>query len=458
MSCNFFIKDIFKPLVAGATVAARLSEVTNWNILVLEAGLDETYASEVPLLFSNLQQSPEDWKFQTEPSPNYCKAMQDGKCNWPRGKALGGSSVINAMMHVRGNRNDYDEWEAFGNPGWGFNETLKYFKKLENVRIAGLKESSLRGTSGPISVEYPREASSMRDLFMESAAELGYLNKENDYNGDSQWGFSLIQNSMRDGLRCSTAKGYLRPVSHKNNIHFSLNSMVEKILIDPVTKTSYGVRFTKNEIAYEVHVSKEVILSAGTIQSPQLLKLSGVGPAAELSKHKIKVIRNAPGCGENLQDHVSCGGNDFLVQNPDKNSDENLSIIMPDIVNISVIKKFLINKNGPLYMSPFSEVMAFINTKYQRSSENRPDIQILMSALTQTADGGQFATKSSGLSEKYYEEVYKEYNFRDAINVYPLLMRPKSRGRILLRDANPYSKPIIIPNYFSHPQDINVLV
>lgn len=443
-------------MTKGAVLANRLSEITDWQILLIEAGPDETYLSEIPLIFSTLQQSDLDWKFKTETSDTYCLAMNDGKCNWPRGKVLGGSSVLNAMLYVRCNRKDYDEWESFGNPGWSFHDVLPYFKKLENVRIPHIRDDPLRGTDGPISVEHFGYTSPLSEIFLEAASEMNYLNLQNDYNGQSQWGFARSQGSIKDGLRCSTAKGYLRPVRHRNNLHISLNSMVEKVLINPDNKKAYGVLFSKDDKKYAVFANKEVILSAGAIQSPQILMLSGVGPKEELKKHNIKVIHHSPGVGENLQDHIASGGGNYLIQNPLSN--DTLSMIIPKMMQINSIRSFVFNKNGPLYANPFCEVMAFINSKYQDPAEDRPDIQLFMAAVSDGSDGGLYGKRGSGLSDEYYAEVYEKMVYKDSFMILPLLLRPKSRGRILLKDKNPNSHPLIYPNYFSDPQDIKVMV
>ena len=423
----------------------------------MEAGVDEPYVSDVTLLFSTLQQSNIDWKFQTEPSPYFCKAMTGGRCNWPRGKSLGGSSVINAMMHVRGNKNDYDEWESFGNTGWAYDDVLPYFKKLETVNITGIKDNPSRGTSGPIFVEHARYPTLMSDVFLEAASEVGFVSStNNDYNAGDQLGFWRVQNSIKDGLRCSTSKGYLRPRASNLNIHFSMASHVEKILINPITKVAYGVRFKKDGISYDVKASKEVILSAGAIQSPQLLKLSGVGPTAELLSFNIPVIHDSPGVGENLQDHIGVGGESYLVTNP--NSSELMTITSLDAVTVDSVNSFIFNKDGKLYASPFGEVTGFINTKYQDPALSRPDIQVIMSATTDTADGGVFSQQCSGISTNYYNTVYEPFNYNDAFSMWPLLLRPKSRGQILLRDGSSYSNPLIYPNYFADSRDLDTLV
>lgn len=284
--------------------------------------------------------------------------MQDGICGWPRGKVLGGCSTINAMMYVRGNRKDYDRWVSLGNPGWNYDAILPYFKKSEDMRIPKHRGSRYHGTGGYLTVEYFRTVSPLKDMFMEAGNELGMLNHEDDVNGHSQTGFTRTHGTLRDGLRCSTNKAFLRPAAHRPNLHVSLNSFVEKILINPRTKRAYGVRFTRNNEVYDIFASKEVILSAGAIQSPQLLMLSGVGPTMQLMQHGIHVIQDHPGVGENLQDHIASGGATYLIENPF--TDETLSFIVPKLLNFKTARDFVFNKRGPMYAMPSSEVMSHI--------------------------------------------------------------------------------------------------
>lgn len=382
--------------------------------------------------------------------------MQDGNCDWPRGKVLGGSSVLNAMMYVRGNRKDYDRWASLGNPGWNYDAILPYFKKSEDMRIPQHHGSPYHGTGGYLSVEYFRTVSPLKDMFMEAGNELGLINHEDDVNGKTQTGFTRTHGTLRNGLRCSTNKAFLRPAAQRPNLHVSLNSFVEKILINPRTKRAYGVRFTRNSEVYDVFASKEVILSAGSIQSPQLLMLSGVGPTVQLMEHGIRVIQDHPGVGENLQDHIASGGATYLIQNPF--NDETLSFVVPKLLNFKTARDFVYRQRGPLYAMPSSEVMAYISSKYQNAHEDWPDLQIFFAAYTDTSDGGIFSKRGSGMSWEYYAKVYEKIIYKDAFMIVPLLMRPRSRGRIVLSSKDPKDHPIIFPNYFDDPRDLDVLV
>ncbi|GLH00994.1 glucose dehydrogenase [FAD, quinone]-like [Gryllus bimaculatus] len=201
---------------AGCVLANRLSEEGNWSVLLLEAGGDETVLSDLPLLFPSLQLTPLDWQFKTEPSDSYCLAMNGQRCNWPRGRALGGSSTINAMLYVRGNRRDYDQWAELGNPGWSYEEVLPYFKKSEDMTIAEFYDPRFHARGGPLTVEEYGYHSQLTETFMEAVRELGY--PIGDFNGARQSVFMRSHGTLRNGLRCSTAKAFLRPAARRPNL------------------------------------------------------------------------------------------------------------------------------------------------------------------------------------------------------------------------------------------------
>ncbi|KAJ6636425.1 Glucose dehydrogenase [FAD, quinone] [Pseudolycoriella hygida] len=442
---------------AGSVLANRLSEINDWLVLLIEAGPDETYISEIPLLYPSLQKSHLDWEYETEPSDEYCLAMDDQRCSWPRGKVLGGCSVLNAMLYIRGNRKDYDRWAELGNPGWNYANVLHYFKKSENAREPSIVNSPYHGTNGYLTVEYFRYVTALLDVFLAAAREMGLLHPDGDMNGRVQTGIARSHGTVRDGLRCSTNKAYVRPASHRPNLHILLETFVEKILINPHTKVAYGVVLsTEHHHHRVVHASREVILSGGAINSPQILMLSGVGPAVQLLQHGIPIIHDSPGVGENLQDHVASGGGTYIIQNP--MSHQSLSIIIPNIFNMDTLRQFAYEHDGPLYSMPASEAMGFISTKYQDPSVDWPDIQLFFASYAESSDGGVFSRRGAGMSFEYYAHVYEPIIFKDAYLVIPLLMRPLSRGKIILNSANPHEHPVIFANYFQHPKDLDVLI
>ncbi|XP_037292672.1 glucose dehydrogenase [FAD, quinone] [Manduca sexta] len=439
---------------AGAVLANRLSENPNWNVLLLEAGPDENVLSEVPILFPTLQTSAIDWQFVTERSDQYCVNMVDRRCKWPRGKVLGGSSVLNAMLYIRGNKRDYDNWENMGNPGWGYEDVLPYFIKSEDIRIPEHLNDPYHGTGGPLTVEYFRFEHPITSKILEAATQLGY--DVRDVNGEFQTGFTRSQATVRDGLRCSTAKAFLRPVSQRRNLHISLHSLVEKVLIDE-NNTAYGVKFVKRGQHKIIKASKEVILSAGSIQSPQLLMLSGIGDAQHLKEVGIHPIVNSPGVGRNLQDHVAMGGHSFLFDNPYKNESD-YCFNLNTVFSIGSLMDFSLHKTGVMYSMIEAEAMAFVNTKFQDPAEDYPDVQLFIAPTADNMDGGLFGKRANGLTDETYAELYEDILYESSFSVVPLLLRPKSRGYIRLRDSNPYSPPLIYPNYFTEPDDVKVLI
>ncbi|KAF5286211.1 hypothetical protein FQA39_LY16381 [Lamprigera yunnana] len=440
---------------AGAVLANRLSEIPFWNVLLLEAGPDEVTFSDVPLLFPALQLTPIDWQFKTEPSDRYCKGMKHRQCNWPRGKVLGGCSVLNAMLYVRGNKKDYDMWEALGNPGWGYKDVLPYFKRSEDMRIEEFRNDPYHSIGGYLSVEYFRHHSVLVEWFLKAAQDLGY--KIRDVNGQFQTGFTLAHGTLRSGLRCSTAKAFIRPVHERENFHVSLLSHVDKILINKKTLHAYGVVFNKLGKRFMVQADREVILSAGALQSPQLLMLSGVGPAQHLEDVGIHPILHSPGVGQNLQDHVAIGGGSYLYDDPDV-CPRGCGFLLPNVYSPGNILEFSRNKRGPLYWLPECEVMGFVNTKYANASEDWPDIQIFLASYSDNTDGGLFSKRITGLTDTFYSTVYEDFLYQNAFNLMPLLLRPKSRGQILLKDSDSKSHPLIFPNYYFDPHDLNVMV
>ncbi|XP_076652656.1 glucose dehydrogenase [FAD, quinone]-like [Halictus rubicundus] len=441
---------------AGSVVANRLSENGNWSVLLLEAGLDEQTISDVPVMALNLELTSMDWQFKTEPSNEYCLAMNGKRCNWPRAKVLGGSSVLNGMMYVRGNKRDYDNWEKQGNPGWDFASVLPYFKKSEDMTIEEYKNSSYHQTGGHLTIEYFKYRFPVTKHVMKAGTDVGY--NVVDINGPTQTGFSYTPGTLRDGLRCSTAKAFLRSASKRENLHVSVNSHAEKILIDSDSKTAYGVQFLFGSHRRTVKAKREVILSAGSIQSPQLLMLSGVGPKDHLNDIGLDTVHDAPGVGENLQDHVSIGGMAYLVDPPESyTAEQPFTFIEPESLNAKTLKEFAINRKGPLYALPLVEGMGFINTKYANKTDDHPDIQLVLSSMTHASNGFDASKNVFGITDDFYAAMYKNILYKPSYTGLPILLRPRSRGYVKLRSKNVIDHPIIVPNYFKDPHDLDVL-
>ncbi|XP_055912550.1 glucose dehydrogenase [FAD, quinone] [Eupeodes corollae] len=433
---------------AGAVVANRLSEIRNWTVLLIEAGGDETEISDVPALAGYLQLSDLDWRYQTTPSDNgqYCQAMKGDRCFWPRGKVLGGSSVLNAMVYVRGSKNDYNHWESLGNPGWGYEDVLTYFMKSEDVRNPYLAKTPYHQTGGYLTVQEAPWRTPLSIAFLQAGMEMGY--DVRDINGEKQTGFMLTQSTIRRGSRCSTAKAFLRPVRTRKNLDILLHTQATKILINK-DKRAVGVEYIRKGRTNVVFVRREIISSAGALNSPQLLMLSGIGPAEHLEKFKIPVISDLP-VGDNLQDHVGLGGLTFVVDAP-------VTVTRNRFQNMPVSLEYILRERGPMTFSGV-EGVAFVNTKFQDPAVDWPDVQFHFAPSSINSDGGDQIRKILNLRDGFFNTVYKPLVKAETWTILPLLLRPKSTGWVRLNSKNPLQQPKLVPNYFAHQEDIDVLV
>ncbi|CAG9861254.1 unnamed protein product [Phyllotreta striolata] len=431
---------------AGAVVASRLSEVHKWKVLLLEAGFDENEISDVPSLAAYLQLSKMDWAYKTEYTGRACLGMKNGQCNWPRGKVLGGSSVLNYMLYVRGNRHDYDLWEQLGNPGWNYESALHYFKKSEDNRNPYLAKTPYHSQGGLLTIQESPWRTPLVIAFLEAGLEMGYPVR--DINGAEQAGFMVAQGTIRRGSRCSTAKAFLRPVKLRKNMHVALNAHVTKVLINPTNMRAFGVEFVRNGRKQIVTARREVILSAGAINTPQILMLSGIGPKSELRKHNLPVLKDLP-VGENLQDHVAMGGLTFMIDKP-------VSIVQDRLQAFPMTMQYVAHERGPMTTLGGVEGLAFVSTYL--GNRSWPDIQFHMAPASINSDAGARVRKVLGLTDDLYNTVYKPIANKDVYTLMPLLLRPKSRGWVRLKNANPFAPPLINANYFDDPVDIKTLV
>ncbi|XP_071448275.1 glucose dehydrogenase [FAD, quinone]-like [Hetaerina americana] len=436
---------------AGCVLANRLTENPNWKVLLIEAGRDENFVMDVPLLANYFQFTDSNWKYRTEPQEGACLGLNNGRCNWPRGKVMGGSSVLNYMMYTRGNRMDYDRWAAKGNEGWSYNDVLPYFLKLEDIAVPNLDKSPYHHKGGPVTISYPPYHTPLATAFLRAGKEIGY--NVTDYNGATQTGFSYIQTSTRNGERWSSSRAYIQPIRTRKNLSVKREAMVTKVLIDPRTMKAYGIQMRIGGRNYLVRSRMEVIISAGTINTPQLLMLSGVGPKEHLSQLGIPVIADLR-VGENLQDHIASGALNFIVN-------ESVSLGTNKVINDpNTIVDYAQERKGPLTVPGGVEAIAFVNTRLPRKPEDRvndfPDVELFFI-------GGLLANqpivrRAFGIREDIYKAAYAPTEGMDGWTVFPMLLRPKSRGKILLRSRDPSEKPIIMPNYFQDPEDLEVIV
>ncbi|EFN69238.1 Glucose dehydrogenase [acceptor], partial [Camponotus floridanus] len=370
---------------------------------------------------------------------------------------LGGSSVLNGMLYVRGNKQDYDSWAALGNAGWDYKSVLPYFKKSEDARAEELADSPYHQKGGYLTVERFRYNSPVDDYIIHSGEELGY--KVQDVNGENQTGFTYSYGTLRNGFRCSTAKAFLRPVSKRKNLHVSLQSFVENILVkkNNTSKIAYGILFRKDRRNFTIKAKREIILSAGSIQSPKLLMLSGIGPKDHLEEMNISVVHHALGVGQNLQDHVGMGGITYIVD-PEivPNERRRFTKNHSGIGSLKNIQELIQNNSGPLFSHVISGGMAFIKTKYADKMIDYPDVQLLFSGAS---DYGLNDANSRGVNSKTASALYKNITKNvQAFGVLPYILRPRSRGFIKLKSKDPKEAPIINPNYFEDPHDLQVLI
>ncbi|XP_058800449.1 glucose dehydrogenase [FAD, quinone]-like [Phymastichus coffea] len=434
---------------AGATVASRLSEAEDATVLLIEAGRNENLLMDIPVLVNYLQFSSINWAYRTESSNRYCLGMTDRKCNFPRGKVMGGSSVLNYMIATRGDPRDYDGWAEMGNDGWSYGELLKYFRKLEEIGVDELRaDDKLHNTEGPLYIDHPTFHTPLADAFLRAGLQLGY--PVIDYNGDEHVGYSFIQATIKNGTRMSSNRAYLHPARHRPNLSLSRMSHANKVLIDPLTKRALGVDFTKYGRNFRVRARKEVILCAGAIGSAQILMLSGVGPSDHLREMGVPLLQNAP-VGRNLMDHIAYGGLVFLVDQP-------VSIRTKDLIN--PVKPYLsdfFNKHtGPLTVPGGCEALAFVDVDRPNDLTSWPNIELLFIGGSVVSDASFH--HNIGISDKYWNKYFARLTGAHSWTIFPMLMRPKSRGKILLRSNNPNVHPRIFANYLDDPEDVRVMI
>jgi len=435
---------------AGSTMAARLSELHDNKVLLIEAGGHENLLMNIPLLVQILQLNDNiNWKYQSKPSDKYCLGMFSNRCNLPRGKIMGGSSILNYMIATRGHPKDYDRWAEMGNEGWAFKDILKYFKRMETIDIPELRsDDTYHSTEGPVHISRTRYHTPLAKGFLKAGKELGY-SIQKDYNGKEMMGFSFIQITSINGTRLSSNKAYLLPKRNHKNLHLSINSLVKKILIDHDTNRTYGVKFRKYGRDISVFARKEVILCAGAIGSPQLLMLSGIGPRRHLTKLGIKVTRDAP-VGENLMDHIAYGGLSWIVDAP-------VSLELNDIMNPShpYIKDYLQTQSGPITIPGGCEAIAFVDIKNPEIKSGLPDIELMFFGATLLTDP---LLSMIGNIKLEMSQRWQKYRNNFGWSVLPMLLKPKSRGRIRLLANDIDVKPEIITNYLDHPDDMDALI
>ncbi|CAB3761595.1 Alcohol dehydrogenase [acceptor] [Paraburkholderia humisilvae] len=399
---------------AGCVLAMRLTEDPLVRVALVEAGGADT-ADEVqmPIAFPKLLGTTVDWNYLSESE----RGLDGRQINLACGRMLGGTSSINGMVYIRGNRTDFDGWVHEGAPGWSYAELLPYFRRSEGNDE---HRSALHGNDGPLSVTNGRSNHPLVESFVEAAVQAGYPHN-NDFNGDEQDGFGLFQLNQRDGRRCSAAAAYLHPASGRPNLHVIAESLVTHILFRE--HTALGIELTRNGNTTTLFADREVIVCCGAYNSPQLLMLSGIGIASELESHGIRPVLDLP-VGENLQNH--CRANLAYL------SDVPSAIHAGSAADLALYRD---EGRGPL-TSNLGEGGGFVRTDPALAA---PDVQLMMVPVV-VRDGEPAVSPLNG------------YSFG------PCVLKPTSRGKVSLRSARPDEKPRIVHNFLTTSEDCDTMV
>ncbi|CAH1163191.1 unnamed protein product [Phaedon cochleariae] len=427
---------------AGSVVANKLTEKGDWRVLVLEAGGYPSATSDIPSLLFDLQDSPEDWQYEVERSKHSCLGFKNQQCKWCRGKVLGGSSSINAMIYVRGNKRDYDGWADMGNNGWDWENVHKHFKLLENLEDPEFENSTQYGRGGYLDLSWYDSGIPVKETILEAARQMNYptLREENPLNPLGY--FDSIQTTS-NGMRTNAAKAFLGKVKHRKNLFVALNSNVRKIILNAHTKAAEGVEVTIAGKTLKLYVKNEVVLSGGAINSPQLLMLSGIGPEDHLRHVGIELVKNLP-TGQNLQDHPCFTG---LYLKVDNNSIRPRYPMTP----VDEMYEYFTKRTGELSRISLTNMISFINTKNDSVYPNfefhhilfYPNDQYLLPTVNRAAGFDMKITAS---------QMFHNKN-NPTLAFFATLLRPKSRGEILLRSTDVFDKPIIRSGYLTDEDD-----
>jgi choline dehydrogenase-like flavoprotein len=408
---------------AGCVLAARLSEDPSVKVALLEAGPPDTSVLiHCPAGLALMAQTQiANWALETVPQPG----LNGRKGYQPRGKVLGGSSSINAMIYIRGQREDYDDWAAQGNAGWGFDDVLPYFKRAEhNERGA----DALHGSGGPLNVKDLTSPNRFGPIFVEAGRQAGYR-VNHDFNGASQEGVGMYQVTHKNGERWSAAKGYLTPNLNRPNLQVITGAHATQVLFEG--KRAVGVQYRQGGETKTVHAAREVILSGGAFASPQLLMLSGVGAGAHLQERGISTVHDLPGVGQHLHDHLDA----VQVYNAPQLT-ELFGLSLAGIRNaIQGIFEWRRARTGMLTTN-FAESGGFVKSS---PDEPRPDLQFHF-VIGKLINHGRTPTWGHGYS------------------CHMCVLRPKSRGRVSLASSDPLASPLIDPAFMTHADDVQRMV
>ncbi len=401
---------------AGCVVASRLSEESSLRVLLLEAGgADRHPYLHIPAAFSRLFKTAVDWQLYTEPQTH----LKQRRLYWPRGKVLGGSSSINAMIYVRGHARDYDDWQALGNDGWSFADVLPYFKRAENYEGTA---SEYHGIGGPLNVAELTAPNPLTHVFLEACAQVG-LPRNEDFNGPQQEGVGLNRVNQKAGLRVSAARAYLTPARQRPNLTIVTGAHATRVLMEG--NRAVGVEYMRRGRLEQARTSGEVVLCGGAVHSPHLLMLSGIGPKHDLEFLNIPVAVDLPGVGQNLQDHVLHGVSHACTQ----------SVTLDRAATLLNFLRAWFWGKGPL-TSNVAEGGGFVRT---HARLERPDLQLYFAPVYFIQHG---FVRPAG------------YGFSLGV----CLLRPQSRGEVTLRSRDPFQPPRVQPRYLEDAADVSPLV
>ena len=408
---------------AGCVLASRLSEDPSVTVCLLEAGgPDDSVFIRAPLGFvATANLGIHSWGYHTVPQAGF-----DGRRGFqPRGKVLGGSSAVNAMVYTRGNARDYDGWAALGNPGWAYADVLPFFKRSEHNECFG--GNPYRGVGGPLNVSYLRSPSVLNAAFEQACQSQGIPLTE-DYNGATQHGVGRAQVTQKNGERCSAAKAYLAPHTGRSNLTVISRAYATRVVMQD--RRAVGVAYRQGAQVLQVQAGREVILAGGAYGSPQLLMLSGIGPAGHLKERGIEPLHDLPGVGQNLQDHVTTV---LIYRSPRTDAALGVSLTGAWAMLKSVFE-WRRRRTGWI-TSNISETQAFISTE---GRPEHPDIQLAL---------------CTGMIDDHSRKMHAGHGY----TLHVTLMRPNSRGSVQLQSANPLDAPLIDPAFFRDPADMTVL-
>ena len=409
---------------AGCALANRLSESGRHRVLLLEAGgSDKRFWLQVPLGYGrSFYDRRVNWMYRTEPEPG----LAGRRIYWPRGKALGGSSSINALVYIRGHPADYDDWQACGNPGWGWSGVLPYFKRMEDHAWGA---DDYHGAGGPLHVsDVSDQQHPLCTTYIEACAEAG-IPFNRDFNGASQEGAGRYQITTRGGLRMSSARAYLWPARRRGNLRVETHAQATRLLLESARVT--GVEYLRKGVRKRAIAGREVILSAGAINSPQLLQLSGIGPGEVLREAGIEVRHESAAVGRNLYDHLGMDYR-YKARRPTLNNE-----LRPWWGKLYAGLRYLLLRRGPLCLS-INQGGGFYRTQ---AALARPNMQLYFSPLS-------YLTAPAGARPLMSPDPYPGF----ALGISPC--RPSSRGWLRVRSADPFEAPEIRANYLSSEHDV----